>query len=103
MVRTGYDSVDHRPGADPAGQKVRVAGLCCSGMGSAKVTDDGTAPAIAAVAPTLIKSRRELIIVLPKAMRSAEVGMLRVVGMEGCILRLVGAKHESPYIFAKTL
>ena len=70
MVRTGYDSVDHRPGADPAGQKVRVAGLCCSGMGSAKVTDDGSAPAMAAIAPALITSRREVIVSLPNALPS---------------------------------
>jgi hypothetical protein len=35
----------------PFGQKVPVPPLFCSGTGSAKVTDDGAAPAIAAIAP----------------------------------------------------
>src|SRR5712675_2934374 len=51
----------------PFGQKVPVPRLFCSGPGSAKVTDDGTAPAITAIAPALIKSRREVIVLLPKS------------------------------------
>src|SRR5438445_10094449 len=38
------------------------------GARTARVTDDGTAPAIAAIAPALIKSRREVIVLLPKAL-----------------------------------
>src|SRR5207244_7661879 len=52
----------------PSGQKAPVPGLFSSGAGSARVTDDGTAPAIAAIAPALIKSRREVIVLLPKAL-----------------------------------
>src|SRR5260370_18743882 len=51
----------------PSGQKVRAARFCFSGTGSARVTDDGTAPAIAAIAPALRKSRREVIVLLPNA------------------------------------
>src|SRR5947208_3070429 len=52
----------------PSGQKAPVPGLFSSGAGSGRVTDDGTAPAIAAIAPALIKSRREVIVLLPKAL-----------------------------------
>src|SRR5258708_6842338 len=52
----------------PSGQKVPAARLCCSEIGPPRVTDDGTAPAIAAIAPTLIKSRREVIVLLPNAL-----------------------------------
>src|SRR6267378_3385151 len=45
----------------PSGQKVPAACLCWSATGSARLTDDETAPAIAAIAPALIKSRREVI------------------------------------------
>lgn len=33
----------------------------------------------------------------------AEVSVLRIVDPEICDLRLVGTKHESPYLFAETL
>src|ERR1700683_2575186 len=52
----------------PSGQKVPAASLCCSGIAAAGVTDGGTAPAIATIAPVLIKSRR-VIVPLPKARR----------------------------------
>ena len=42
-------------------------------MGSAKVTDDGTAPAIAAIAAVLIRARREVIVLEGSVGRDAEI------------------------------
>jgi hypothetical protein len=52
----------------PSGQKERAAALVSSGMESAKVIDDGTAPAIAATAPALTTSRRDIIVSLSNAL-----------------------------------
>src|SRR6266478_7571967 len=49
----------------PSGQKVPAPDLGCSDVGSANVTDDRV-PAIATIAPALIKSRREVIVLLPR-------------------------------------
>jgi hypothetical protein len=64
----------------PSGQKVRASGLFPPGMGSAKVIDDGSAPAIAAIAPDLITLRRDIIVSLPK--RSAQLSLF-LVGRTG--------------------
>src|ERR1700675_4517525 len=48
----------------PSGQKEPAASLSCSRTRFANTTDDGTAPAMAARAPVLIKSRREVIVLL---------------------------------------
>src|SRR6266851_5543677 len=48
----------------PSGQKEPAASLSCSRTGFANATDDGTAPAMAARAPALIKLRREVIVLL---------------------------------------